>query len=90
MEQLEIIKPGSVIKIGIGDAYYKELQDLTIYFSKQVSPEELSRQIELIRQGQELSEWGNHFRTLLTLVNEVETQARDQEMTQFISLPDKD
>jgi len=88
MEQLEIIKPGSVVSIGIGDAYYKNLQDLTVFFSKMVSPDELNRQVENIRQNRELSEWGQHFRTLLNLVNEIETQAREQGMTQLVNVPE--
>jgi hypothetical protein len=87
MEKIEVVKPGAVINIPIGDAYYKDLQDLVVFFSKTVPPEELALQIDHIRQDKPLSEWGVHFKTLLTLINEIENRAREQQLTMWMDIP---
>jgi hypothetical protein len=92
MAEIEIIKPDSIIKVGISETYYKNLQELILYYSKLVPVEELSLQIDNIKEDKLLSEWGHHFKTLLTLVNEIEYQAKEQKMTELvdISLPTVD
>jgi hypothetical protein len=92
MAEIEIIKPDSIIKVGISETYYKNLQELILYYSKLVPVEELSLQVDNIKEDKLLSEWGHHFKTLLTLVNEIEYQAKEQKMTELvdISLPTVD
>jgi hypothetical protein len=92
MAEIEIIKPDSIIKIGISETYYKNLQELTLYYSKLVPVEELSLQVDNIKEDKLLSEWGHHFKTLLTLINEIEYQAKEQKMTELVevSLPTVD
>ncbi|HEY4062286.1 MAG TPA: hypothetical protein VGM30_10320 [Puia sp.] len=86
MEQVEIIKPGAVVNIAIGDSYYGNLQELTVFYSKMVSPEELALQVNNIKENKPLSEWGHNFKTLLTLINEVESQAKAQNLTELVTV----
>jgi hypothetical protein len=86
MAEIEVIKPDSIIKIGISEAYYKNLQELTLYYSGLVSAEELSTQVNRIKEDKPLSEWGHHFKTLLTLIHEVETQAKEQKLTDLVEI----
>lgn len=87
MEKIQIIKPGSNINLNIGDAFYKRLQELATYFSQTVAPEELALQIQHIKDNSEkLSEYGNHFETIIVLLNEIEQKAIEQNLVEEVEV----
>ncbi len=86
MATVEIMKPGAVVNVGIGESYYKNLQELTVYYSRLVSTEELAAQVANMKENKELSEWGHHFQTLLTLINEIENQVKSQNLTEWVDV----
>jgi hypothetical protein len=86
LDKLEVIKPGALINVQVSTAFYARIQELALYFSRLVTPEELSEQIEILKgTGEGLSEYGEHFQTILTLANEIEDQARLQSHTEMRS-----
>jgi hypothetical protein len=85
--QIEVIKQGALIDIKIGSPFAKRLKDLLIYMvSNQDS--KIVREINLkISRKEALNEWGEHYFTVLALVNDLEENAREQGQTQMVDLP---
>jgi len=66
------VKKGSKIKIEVGDAYLIDVQNLINYYTTLVPEQDMKDQIDKIAAGEELSQWGQGFKTLLLLLNEIE------------------
>ena len=88
MAKVEIIKPDSLINIQISGYFYSRIQALATYLNKIISQEELTIQINNIKEDKELSEFGSSYETVLILIKELESKAREQKVIESIDLED--
>lgn len=82
MATVQFLPNEAIVTIQLNGAYYADIQALLIYLSESVSKEELAKQIGAMQNKTPLSEFGKHLETLLILANEVESQAKIQNLIQ--------
>ena len=89
MKTIEILKADSVVNIAIGSEFYRRLQNLSTFLSSSVTSEQLVQEITKMTENLPLTEFGTHFETLLILINEIETKAREQNLIEKVDVPEQ-
>lgn len=85
--KVEQIKAKSLISLQVSVEFYQRLQNLAVYLSNTASPEVLKETIDKVSNNQELDEFQTNLETLWILLITLETNAKNQELTEVIDLP---
>lgn len=88
MTTVKVIKPESIVKIEVNGNYFARVQALTTWLTQQVSPEELAQQTKAIANNEPLSEIGEHFLTVLLMIQEIESKAIEQNLVVDEEIPE--
>lgn len=86
--QIEQIKPNSTIKVDFSPAFYQRLQQIAIHLTEKIAPEELTASFQKMKDEKELSESEFDIQTILILIQTLEINARAQELTEMVEVPD--
>ena len=80
--KIKMIKHDAVIKIEIGTAFVKKIQQLLFFIANDKTKEQLEEYRKLVEEKKDLpEEWMQHLYTISILISEVETQADKQGFT---------
>ena len=85
------IKKGAVVKIEVGSGFYFRISQLLIEYGTENFPgEELGKAMEHLKDKEPVNNEEYHLLTLLSLVHEIETQAKIQDLlvTEEVEIPD--
>lgn len=80
-EQVELIRKDALIPITVGAGFYARLQEVLLYIVKGKTQEELSNATEQIKSGTVNEPWIKHYETMLALCQELDSQARQNNLT---------
>lgn len=86
--KVEQIKPDALIKLEFSAGYCQRIQNLILHYTETKTPDELTAAYQKIGTNGKLDQWEEDLETLLVLVQEIETCAKDQGLTQFVDLPE--
>ena len=89
MDKIKMIKPDAIIDVKIGTGFLQKLQNLTIYFTKDLTPEKLENYKKEAEVNKGFSEeWMDHLTTMSILLKEIETNADKQGFTFEQEIPE--
>jgi hypothetical protein len=89
MSSIKMIKPDAIIEIKIGTGFLQKLQNVTLFLTRDLTPEQLENYKNEAETNTGFSEeWMDHVTTMGTLLKELENNADlqgfsfDQEVTE--------
>ncbi len=85
--KIEQIKANSLIKVEFSTFFYSRLKDLALYITGLKTPDELKTIYEKVKNDQELEDYDQVLETMLILVNTIEQNAKQQNLTEEVELP---
>lgn len=83
---LKTIKPGSTIKIEVGEGFYSRFQKLFFWVTGK-DQERAVKTIHALKDREPIDEFENHLVTMLSLIYEIEAKAEDQDCLEEKSFP---
>lgn len=92
-KNISIIKLESLIDIKVSGAFYARIQDLLVYITSTADKETILKVADNIKNKKPISSALEYnIETILTLINEIEIMAKEQNLIseQEIDLPDED
>lgn len=82
----KVMKPHSSVSITIGNGYLDSLQKSIAYYTNLMDPKDRDEQIRRLESGEELSESGTHFKTLLVLLHTIEDKVISENLIDEVDL----
>jgi hypothetical protein len=90
MPQVEQFKSDALIDIQVSPTFVEGLHGLLLWMVQNQDPTVVSKANERIATGQELEEWDHHYATVLSLISDIEDEARKQGKVVLIEVPDSE
>ena len=84
--QAEVIKPDELINFQVSTHFYTRIQQLLLWLVTSQDAEIINKANQDIINGLALDEWGSHYFTLLSLIQDIEESAKEQNKTTFIDV----
>lgn len=81
------IKKDSLIDLKISSGFYERLFQLFLFMINNQDPVVVKSINDRILKDEELDEWGEHYKTMLCLVSDIEEAAKDQEKVDYLPFP---
>ena len=82
MENIKMIKNDALINIQIGAGFMRKLQEIFVYFTSNITLEQIQEYKRQAESGEEFTEeWMKHVTTISVLIKELETKAEEQGFT---------
>jgi hypothetical protein len=80
--KVKLIKHDAIIDIKIGTGFLQKLQQMLVFMTADLSPEDLELYRKLNEENNGFTEpWMDHLTTLSVLLKEIETKAEEQGFT---------
>jgi hypothetical protein len=86
--QVEILKRNELIDIQVSPGFVSRLHELLSWMISEQDREIVKQANERIAQDQELQEWDEHYKTVLSLVADIEDAAKSQNKVELVNVPD--
>lgn len=84
--QIDVISNQSIVDIQISGAFYTRMQSLFQYFIMNQDQDVVKETNLNIENKLPLSEWGEHYLTLIALMQEVEESAKTQNKIELVDV----